>query len=89
MKMYNVKRFASDPFDVMCSDCPVHEIEYFEQVSEEQLREDHLYMLGVDASIPDWERGMMEADGTWEPTEPDFDKWLEQCITEGYIQAIA
>lgn len=85
-KVYMVKYEKADPFDLMCSDCPVNYIECFEEMSELELREEHTQMIGEDAAIPDWERERMADQFGWTPTNPDFDKWLEECIAEGHIK---
>ena len=86
---YQVKREAADPFDIMCDDCPVHYIEYFEDVTEDELREDHSYMVAEDKWVPEEQKQAMAEEFGWEPTEPDFDKWLERCIAEGYVRVVA
>lgn len=89
MKRYEMKQYASDPFDVMCGDCPVHEIEYWQEVTEDELKEEHLYQLGADASMPDFEREMMQAEGNWWPTPEKYEDWLAECIKDGCIREVA
>lgn len=89
MARYEVKREAADPFDLMCSDCEVHYIEYFEEISEEELWEEHSYMVAEDGWIPDRQKQIMAEEFGWEPTNPNFDEWLEQCIAEGYVKEVA
>ena len=82
MKRYEVKREMADPFDLMCSDCDVHYIECFEEVTVEELKEEHAYMVIEDKWMPENQKQAMADELGWETTEPDFNKWLEQCIAE-------
>lgn len=87
-KMYEVKRESADPFDIMCSDCEIHYIECWEQVSEEELREDHLYDLGADSCIPENEKKVMAEEFGWTPAPEDFNEWLAQAIADGYVREV-
>lgn len=85
---YEIKRFGDDPFDIMCGDCPVHEIEWWEEATLEDLRNTHAEELEMDASIPDWMAKEMREEG-WKPTATDFGEWLKQNIKDGYIRVAA
>ena len=86
---YEMKRTEADPFDLMCSDCEVHYIEYWEAVTEEELREEHGYLVIEDKYIPDIQKEIMKEECGWEETETDFDKWLEKSIADGWIRRVA
>lgn len=86
---YEVKRMTADPFDLMCSDCEVHYIEYWEVITEEELREMHSYMVIEDKYIPDIQKEIMKEECGWEETETDFGKWLEEQIEEEWIRRVA
>ena len=86
---YEVKREAADPFDLMCSDCEVHYIEYFEEITEDELRDEHAYCVIEDKYMQEWEKEAMAEQFGWTPTEPDFNKWLQQCIASGYLREVA
>lgn len=86
---YEIKRFGSDPFDVMCSDCPVHEIEWWESVTLDDLHTQHEYELAADASLPGWLVQEMRACGEWNPTPLDFGEWLRQNIAEDHVRVAA
>lgn len=85
---YEIKRTEVDPFDIMCGDCPEHEIEWWEPATLEELHEVHAEELADDTAIPDWARDEMLAEG-WRPTTPSFDEWLKQSITDGYVRLAA
>lgn len=85
---YQIKRFGDDPFDIMCSDCEVHEIWWWEDATLEDLHSTHAEELETDASIPDWAAEEMREEG-WKPTATDFDEWLKQNIKDGYIRIAA
>lgn len=82
---YQMKRECADPFDLMCSDCEVHYIESWEDVTIDELKEDHSYLLVSDKWVQGWEK---EEFG-WEPTEPDFNKWLKKEVVNGNIKVVA
>ncbi len=84
--LYEIKCFGADPFDVMCGDCPVNEIEWWEGTTLEELHSLHDEQMAMDAATPDWEVREMQEQGEWNPTSPDFDAWLEQSITNGYVR---
>lgn len=86
---YEVKKIDKDPFDLMCGDCPVHEFEYWETVTEEELRNDHASMVIEDKYIPERDREALKDEYGWEPVEEDFNEWLEHNIREGYIRRVA
>lgn len=83
---YEIKRFGDDPFDIMCSDCPVHQIEWWEGVTLEELRNAHAEEMEMDAAIPDWMVKEMQEMGEWNPANPDFGEWLKQSIAAGYVR---
>lgn len=83
---YQIKRYSADPFDIMCGDCPVHEIEWWEDSTPEDLRNAHSEELEMDAATPDWMVEEMQNMGEWNPANPDFDKWLKQRIEDGHIR---
>lgn len=85
-KMYEMKSYKPDPFDLMCSDCEVNYIPCFEKVTEEDLREEHHYMVLQDMYEMDYGNGSTPEE--WKPTEPDFEKWLQQSIENGEIRVI-
>lgn len=78
---YEIKIVEADPFDIMCSDCPVHEIEWWDNVSLEELRMLHKEQMELDEQMKD------QAD--WELTPQDFDTWLHQSIKDGFIRIAA
>ncbi len=86
---YEIKTSKPDPFDLMCGDCEVHDIECWEDTTIEELRQLHAEQMADDANTPDWEIEEMKADGGWEPTIPDFEGWLRKAIADGYIRAKA
>lgn len=86
---YEVKCSGSDPFDIMCSDCPVHEIEWWEEATMEDLRNVHAEELEMDAATPDWAVKDMREQGLWNPTNPDFKEWLKERIVSGYVRIAA
>ena len=86
---YQMKRECADPFDLMCSDCEVHYIESWEDVTVEELREDHSYMVAEDEWLPENQKEVMNEEFGWKPTEKDFNKWLKQNIIEGNIKVVA
>lgn len=83
---YEVKREAADPFSLMCSDCPVDYIEYWEEATEEELHEEHQWQCGADYSMPEWEQKRLAEQFGWEPTPADFNDWLAQAMADGYIR---
>ena len=83
---YEMQRIASDPFDIACDDCPVHEITWWEEVSEEELREIHEWDIAADLSYPPALRQALIEDGQWEVPEPVFEDWLKKAITDGYVR---
>lgn len=86
---YEIKRFGSDPFDIMCSDCEVHKIWWWEDATLEDLHSTHTEELEMDASTPDWMIEEMQEQGEWHPASHDFDEWLRQNIKASYIRATA
>lgn len=86
---YEIKRFGNDPFDIMCSDCPVHQIEWWEGATLEDLRNAHAEELEMDASTPDWAVKEMQEQGEWNPTPASFEEWMEQSIASGYVRVAA
>lgn len=83
---YEIKVSGSDPFDIMCSDCPVHEIEWWENATLEDLHDAHNEELAEDAAMPDWMAEEMKAQSEWHPAPHSFDEWLKERIEEGYIR---
>lgn len=86
---YEFKVFGDDPFDIMCGDCPVHEIWWWENVTLEDLHDAYAEELAADASTPDWMVKEMQAKGEWNPAPKSFDEWLKKRIEEGYIRTVA
>lgn len=88
---YEIKRYAADPLDVMCSDCPVHEIEYFEGASMEELHQIHKEFIELDESTPDFAKADYEhmTGEKWEATPADFGEFLKNEIANGNIREIA
>ena len=86
---YEIKASRPDPFDLMCSDCEVHYMECWEDITIEELHQLHDEQMADDVNTPDWEIEELKANGNWEPTIPDFEKWLRQAIADGYIRAKA
>ncbi len=86
---YEVKKYGSDPFDIMCSDCPVHEIEWWEGATLDDLHGTHAEELEMDAATPDWMIEEMQEQGEWHPATPDFDEWLKEQIENGYVRTVA
>ena len=84
-----IKRFGNDPFDIMCSDCPVNQIEWWEGVTLEELHNAHAEELEMDAATPDWMVKEMQEMGVWNPANSDFGEWLEQSIAAGYVRPTA
>ncbi len=85
---YEIKRIEVDPFDIMCGDCPEHEIEWWENATLENLHDVHAEELAMDEALPDWARDEMLADG-WYPTPRSFDEWLKQSMASGYVRLAA
>lgn len=86
---YEIKRSGSDPFDIMCGDCPEHTIEWWEEATLEDLHNAHNEELDADASMPDCVVKEMQEQGEWNPTPADFDEWLKQSIASGYVRVAA
>lgn len=86
---YEIKRCEVDPFDIMCGECPQHEIEWWEGVTSEELHSIHLEQLEMDRATPSWAIEEMKEGGTWEPTPADYDEWLRKAIEDRYIRAVA
>ena len=89
MAVYEMMRTAIDPFDLACSDCELHEIQWFEKITEEELREAHAYELDLDKYMPDFQKDILIAEGNWYPTHESFDEWLKDNIDKGYIRVKA
>jgi len=87
--LYEIKCYGEDPFDVMCGDCPVHEIEWWEGTTLEELRNTHSEQVAEDAAMPSWMAEEMQERGDWHPTNADFDAWLRESIAEGYVRVAA
>lgn len=87
-KYYEMKRECADPFDLMCSDCPVTYIEYWERVTLDELKEDHSYLVIADKYIPEQHIDCMKEEFDWQPTPEDFDEWLHKSIEDGYIRIV-
>lgn len=85
---YEVKRIATDPFDIMCGECQEHEIEWWEETTEEELRNDHGYMLSADLATPDRDKEWMAEAFGWKPTPERFEDWLSEAIADGYIRVV-
>ena len=83
---YQVRREAADPFDLMCSDCPINYMTWYEDATEEELRDMHSEQLNADEWIPEFQKQIMLEEGMWYPTEKDFKKWIWQSIKMGYIR---
>lgn len=88
---YEVISYASDPFDIMCSDCPVHEIEYWTEASLEELHQFHKECMEVDEYTPDFEKEEYEAmtGEKWRNTPADFKEFLKEEIASGHIREVA
>lgn len=87
--MYEIKRVEVDPFDIMCGDCPEHEIEWWEEAALEDLHTAHAEELEMDANMPDWMIKEMRDEGEWHPASPDFDEWLKGQIEKGHVRLAA
>lgn len=85
---FEIKVSGADPFDIMCSDCPVHEIEWWESATLENLHDAHAEELEMYEALPDWVRNEMLAEG-WRPMPADFDEWLKQSMANGYVRFAA
>ena len=86
---YEIKRSGSDPFDIMCGDCPEHTIEWWEEATLEDLHNAHEEELAADASMPDCVVEDLDYRGLWNPAPTDFDEWLKQSIASGYVRVAA
>lgn len=86
---YEIMTSMPDPFDLMCSDCEVHYIECWEDITIEELHQLHDEQMTDDTNTPDWEIEEMKAHGEWKPTIHDFEMWLRQAIADGCIRAKA
>lgn len=54
---YEIMVYGSDPFDIMCGDCPVHEISWWEEITLDELHDRYDEEVSEDATIPafdDW-----------------------------------
>ena len=85
---YQVRREAVDPFDLMCSDCQISYITYYEDTTEEELHSMHREELDMDEYLPEFQKQIMIEEGMWYPTEQNFKKWLWQSIKQGYIRIV-
>lgn len=88
---YEIKRYASDPFDIMCSDCPLHEIEYWEEASIEKLHQLHEEFIEIDKHTPDFEKESYKdmLGEEWRDTPVDFEEFLKEEIASGHIREVA
>lgn len=86
---FEIKVFGYDPFDIMCSDCEVHEIWWWEGVTVDDLRRTHEEHMEMDAATPAWAIEDMKAQGEWEPTPLDFEEWLRKAIKDEYVRVAA
>ncbi len=86
---YEIKRTGADPFDIMCSDGPVHEIEWWEDATLEDLHNTHAEEMEMDAATPDWMAEEMWKQGEWHPANSDFNEWLKEQIESGYVRIVA
>lgn len=86
---YEIKRFESDPFDIMCGEGPVHEIEWWEEATLEDLHNAHAEELEMDEATPAWMVEEMQEQGEWHPANPNFNEWLKEQIERGYVRTTA
>ena len=85
---FEIKQFGADPYDIMCSEGPVHEIEWWEPATLKDLHDIHAEQLEMDGVLPNWARDEMLAED-WTPTPADFDEWLKQSMVSGYVRLAA
>lgn len=88
---YEIKRYASDPFDIMCGDCMVHEIEYWKEASIEELHQFHEECIEADKFTPDIEKEEYEymTGEKWRDTPANFEEFLKEEIANGNIREAA
>lgn len=85
MKKYETKVVEIDPFCIMCGEGPMDEIEYWKEISEEELKEIHEENLMIDE---DFRKGFIIAED-WEFTPKSFEEWINQSIADGDIREVA
>lgn len=85
---YEILRTETDPFDMMCGDCEMHEIEYWEEISLDELHQHHIECVEADKNTPDFAKEEYEAmfGDKWEDTPEDFEEFLKSAISSGYIR---
>lgn len=83
---YQIRREEADPFDLMCSDCPITYNVWYEDISEEKLQDMHNEQLDMDRWLPDFQKQIMIEEDMWYPTEENFKKWLWQSIKQGLVR---
>lgn len=86
---YEVIRYESDPFDIMCGDCPVHEIEVWEEITLEELHEMHREFIEEDENIPDYIKDEIDEQTgkrCWTLTPKNFEEFLKEEISSGHIK---
>lgn len=59
--MYEIKIVEPDPFDIMCSDCPVHDIAWWDGVDSEELRRIHKEQMEYEPTNPDFDAWLRQA----------------------------
>lgn len=86
---YEIKTSRPDPFDLACSDCEIHYIDCWEDITLEELRQLHAEQVEMDDHLPDWASDEMAEEYEWKPTIRDFDEWLRKSIEDGDIRVNA
>lgn len=86
---YQVKRVEIDPFCIMCGEGPMDEIEYWEDITEEELREMHEYDVSAQKWIPEQEKLDLVEDGLLVIVSENYSEWLQQGVADGYIRMTA
>ncbi|MCM1222128.1 MAG: hypothetical protein NC548_47425 [Lachnospiraceae bacterium] len=84
---YQIKVTEVDPFDIMCGECVEHEVTYYQDITLEELREQHqAEMLADGWMTPDDIEIFKQVNGYDYPmTNPDFEAWLQKYIDVGYV----
>lgn len=88
MKRYEIKVAETDAFDIMCGECQEHEIEYWKEVSLEELHNMHESWLQAEDWMTEFDKQMYEEINgeEWQPTPVDFEEFLREEIQNGNIR---
>jgi len=86
--MYEVKRSGTDPYDTMCGDYPVHETEWWEKISTDELRKAHMEELGIESFLAISDKALYKDlfGEPWQATPQNFSEYVRQGIAAGWLR---